>query len=474
MHRLMIVDDEESVRYSFKKIWRKPDYEIIEASSSAEALATLEETIPDLIILDIQMPVMSGLELLQRIKSKLPKIPVLVITAYSSSERVIAAMKYGAYEYIEKPFDIPQMKALVEEALEAGELMRKEVLLEPQAREEAQISDQLIGNSAAIKEVCKMIGRVAPSDVSVLLVGESGTGKELVARAIYQNSARSDKLFLAVNCAAIPETLLESELFGYERGAFTGANKRKIGKFEQADGGTIFLDEIGDMSLATQAKLLRVLQEGTFERLGGEITIHCTVRLIAATNQNLEQLIRGKKFREDLYYRIKVITITLPPLRMRRDDLPELVDYFMAKHLKQLNREHVRVSPAAMNLMKAYDWPGNIRELENVLKRSILLSKGSLIHSENVAPELHAPNKIAPEMQNKRLAELIPVDLERHHGTLYETVMSEVERELIIAALKSVKGNQVRAAQLLGISRVMLHDRIQKYSIKTDVIIQET
>jgi two-component system nitrogen regulation response regulator GlnG len=319
-----------------------------------------------------------------------------------------------------------------------------------------------------------MIGRVAGSDVSVLLVGESGTGKELVARAIYQHSHRAGKSFLAVNCAAIPETLLESELFGYEKGAFTGATKRKIGKFQQADGGTLFLDEIGDMSLSTQAKLLRVLQEGTFERLGGDETIQCDIRIIAATNKYLEEAIAAKAFREDLYYRIKVITINLPPLRARKEDLPDLIQYFITKHRAQMKGELVSLAPETQQLLKDYDWPGNVRELENVLKRAILLCKSNVITPDIIANDLRPAEKSSERPEGYRLSLFVSGDLENYHGKLYETVMSELERELIVAALKKVSGNQVRAAQLLGISRVMLHDRIEKYGIKTEVIVQET
>ncbi len=472
MQKILIVDDEESVRYSFKKLLRAPAYQVLEAKEGNEAIDQVKANSPDLVILDIQMPGLSGLEVLQQIKKVAPKIPVLIITAYGSSDRVIAAMKHGAYEYIEKPFDIPRMQTLIDEALEMGRLMRTEVLLEPQAAGDWS-ADCIVGKSPAIQEVYKMVGRVAGSDVSVLLMGESGTGKELVARAIYQHSQRAGKPFLAVNGAAIPETLLESELFGYEKGAFTGATKRKIGKFQQADGGTLFLDEIGDMSLSTQAKLLRLLQEGTFERLGGDETIHCNVRIIAATNKNLEAAIAEKTFREDLYYRIKVITINLPPLRARKEDLPDLIQYFTSKHCAQLKSEPVSLAPETLQLLKDYDWPGNVRELENVLKRAILLCKSNVITPEVVAEDLRLAQKPTEAPKVDRLALFVSGDLQQYHGKLYETVMSELERELIIAALRKEGGNQVRAAQLLGISRVMLHDRIEKYGIKTEVLIQK-
>ncbi|MCK6560879.1 sigma-54-dependent Fis family transcriptional regulator [candidate division KSB1 bacterium] len=472
MHKVLIVDDEESVRYSFKKLLRAPAYEVLEACDGEQALIRLKAETPDLVILDIQMPGLSGLEVLQQIKSFAPRTPVLIITAYGSSDRVIAAMKHGAYEYIEKPFDIPRMQALIDEALEVGRLMRTEVLLTPPLAG-APSADHIVGKSRAIQEVYKMIGRVAASDVGILLVGESGTGKELVARAIYHHSRRAHQPFLAVNCAAIPETLLESELFGFEKGAFTGAAKRKIGKFQQADGGTLFLDEVGDMSLSTQAKLLRVLQEGTFERLGGDETIRCDVRIIAATNKNLETAITTKIFREDLYYRLKVITIPLPPLRARQEDLPDLIQYFVNKYAIELKSGPVSLAPETLQLLQAYNWPGNVRELENVLKRAILLCKSNVITPEVIAEDLRRAERPAATPSPGRLALFVSGDLEQYHGKLYETVMSELERELILAAMQKAGGNQVRAAQLLGISRVMLHDRIERYGIKSEVIVQK-
>jgi nitrogen regulation protein NR(I) len=469
MYKVLVVDDEESVRYSFKKLLPEPTYRLLGAADGPEALVAVQRQPPDLVILDIQMPGMTGLEVLQRLKRVEPKIPVLIITAHGDSDRVISAMKHGAFEYVEKPLDIPRMKALIDDALEVGRLMRTGVRLEAHCPEDGT-ADRIIGGSAAVQEVCKMIGRVAASDVNVLLLGESGTGKELVARAIYQHSRRSDGPFLAVNCAALPETLLESELFGYEPGAFTGAKKRRLGRFEQANGGTVFLDEIGDMSLPTQAKLLRVLQEGTFERLGGEETIRVNVKVIAATNKHLEEAIANKEFREDLFYRLKVITITLPPLRMRKEDLPALAHYFLAKHCMRLDKEPLAIAPETMNLLEEYDWPGNVRQLENTLKRSILLCKGNIIRPDDVAADLHSATCKTGDAHVDPLMVRVPVDLDSYQGMLYDTVTSELEHKLIVAALRNVGGNQVRAARLLGISRAMLSDRIKKYGVTTEVV----
>jgi DNA-binding NtrC family response regulator len=470
MHKVLVVDDEESVRYSFHKTLREPKYAVLDAADGPAALEAVRLAEPDLVILDIQMPGMSGLEVLGHLKRIAPKVPVLMITAHGDSERVISAMKLGAFEYIEKPFDVPRLMALVDDALEVSRLMR----CEPPAElpfDGSAFTDKILGNSAPMQEVCKMIGRVAASDVNVLLVGESGTGKELVARAIYQHGSTGSTPFQAVNCAAIPETLLESELFGYERGAFTGAVRRRTGKFEMADGGTLFLDEVGDMSLSTQAKLLRVLQEGTFERLGGEETLRVHVKLIAATNHNLEEAIAAKRFREDLYYRLKVITITLPPLRIRKEDLPELAQHFVAKHCAQFKREPLAIAPETLHVLAQHNWPGNVRELENTLKRAILLCPGSVIRPQDVAADLQAARRPGAEPPLDHLTVRVPTDLANYQGRLYDTVNSELEHKLIVAVLRHVRGNQVHAARLLGISRVMLHDRIKKYGIKTDVVI---
>ena len=466
---MLIVDDEENVRYSFQKMLREPTYQVQVAADGMEALAAVQRREPDLAILDIQMPGMSGLEVLEHLKRSAPNLPVLVITAHGDSERVISAMRHGAYDYIEKPFDIPHMKGLIDDALEVGRLQRAGTRVEHGVATDSP--DRIIGNSSAIQEVCKLVGRVAASDANVLLVGESGTGKELVARAIYQHGRAAGTPFLAVNCAAIPETLLESELFGYERGAFTGAVKRRAGKFELADGGTLFLDEIGDMGQATQAKVLRVLQEGTFERLGGEETVRVHVRLIAATNQNLEEAIASKQFREDLYYRLRVITISLPPLRQRREDLPELTRYFVAKHCRQYKKEFLSVAPETMQVLLQHDWPGNVRELENTLIRAILLCRGNVIRPHDVAANLRPASRPKRDAQPDHLTVRVPTDLESHAGKLYDVVTSELERKLIADVLRRVRGNQVHAARLLGISRVMLHDRIKRYGLKTEISI---
>jgi nitrogen regulation protein NR(I) len=464
---ILFVDDEESVRYSFKKLMDKPPYQVSDVSNGQAALDFFSKEIPDLVVLDIEMPGMTGLEVLQRIKEISPMTPVLIITAYGTGERVITAMKYGAYEYLEKPFDVPRLKGLIDEAIRAGQTGKKEITFFSKSAGDYSVG-KIIGSSPALKEVFKMIGRVATSDANILLVGESGTGKELVARAIHQYSNRSDKVFIPINCAAIPDTLLESELFGHEKGAFTGALASKTGKFEMADKGTIFLDEIGDMSLAIQAKLLRVLQDGTFERLGGSSPLHVDVRIIAATNKNLEDGIVHKNFREDLYYRLKVITITLPPLRMRKEDIPELVRYFLTKYGFELNRQSIAITSEALEHLIRYDWPGNVRELENILKKAVLFCKTSVITTDLLKEDLKNHTSDHAVHLDNRLSVVIPSDIGSHEGHLYDKVMDEVERNLISHVLRSTHGNQSRAAKILGISRVMLHERLEKYGLKPE------
>ncbi len=465
--KILIVDDEESVRYSFKRFLSDQPYKIDTACSSAEAVKMFARDRYQLVILDLRLPDISGLDLFRQLKAVDPRVVALIITAHGTTETAIEATKLGAYDYILKPFDIPAMKALIDESIHCAHLMRTQVLIEP--AEEEMAGDRIIGRSPLMQDVYKMIGRVTGSDVNILLRGESGTGKELVARAIYQHSSRSEAPFIAVNSAAIPETLLESELFGFEKGAFTGASRRKIGKFEQANGGTIFLDEIGDMTLSTQAKILRVLQEGCFEHLGGEQSIQVNVRVIAATNRNLELAIETGKFREDLYYRIKVVTITLPPLRLRQPDIPELAAYFINKNKAAMGKSRITISPDGLKAMQDYHWPGNIREMENIIKRAIVLSKSNVIPAELIIEEFQkSANSSAKLRPFEALSSLSNEKIEEHRGNLYRTVISETEKELIARVLKHTQRNQVQAAQILGISRVMLHKRILDLGISLD------
>lgn len=411
-----------------------------------------------------------GLEILKDIKQNHPKMPVIIMTAFGTTDTAIEAMRLGAFDYVLKPFELEEISELVAKGLEANKLMKRAVAI-PALSEYMEDSDQIIGKSKAMQEVYKLIGQVAESDVTVLIRGESGTGKELVARAIYQHSRRKNAPFLAINCAAIPETLLESELFGHEKGAFTGASKKRIGKFEQCDKGTILLDEVGDMTLSTQAKILRVLQEGEFERIGGNETMRVDVRVLASTNRRLEELINQGKFREDLYYRLKIMSITLPSLKERKEDIQELTEYFFHLYNRQLGTQVRYIDPSIFNKLLSYSWLGNVRELANTIKRGLILAKGDVLTAEDIFFDTEdgafsfGNEKELEKNLNKMLDPLFS-DILRFWGTgLHSNLLEKVEKFLIEKALSETKGNQVQAAKLLGISRNTLRHRIEKYGL---------
>jgi len=475
MQTILIVDDDKSIRYSLKRMLEE-NFSVLTAQNGDEALARVKESTPDLIIMDIKMPGRSGIEVLKEIKLVDPKSLVILMTAYGTTETAIEAMKYGAFDYILKPFPIPQMKELVQKAITLRKLMKEGVSYasEPDQQKE---EEQIIGSSPKMQEIYKVIGQVAPSDVTVLLRGESGTGKELMARAIYQHSLRSNQLFLPINCAAIPDTLLESELFGHEKGAFTGAISRRIGKLEQCQGGTIFLDEIGDMSLSTQAKLLRILQEKSFERLGGRETIRVDIRFIVATNKDLEEAISKGEFREDLYYRLNVVSIKIPPLRERKEDIPSLVSYFLRKFNRELKKRVVGITPGAMEKISFYGWPGNVRQLENVLKRAMLLCQGELILDDQLLLEVEERRESGEVRDRRTFENLVDSLFEELIGNPLAQegldMVSAIEIRLIIRALQKTNGNQVQAASLLGINRSTLRGRMDRYHIKKEVLVSE-
>src|SRR3954469_7112811 len=363
MPKPLVVDDEPSILHFFRRAFPGPDVTLLTASSAAEGLAAVGRDRPDAVVLDINLGGESGLETFRRIHAADPKVPVIFITGHGTADTAIEAMRLGAYEYLLKPLELDHLTDLVDRAFEISRLMRVPATI-PEEGEAEDTADAMIGRCPAMQGVYKQVGRVAPQDVTVLILGESGTGKELVARAIYHYSNRAQGPFLAINCAAIPETLLESELFGHEKGAFTGADRKRIGKFEQCNGGTLFLDEIGDMSPLTQTKILRVLQDQRFERLGGSETVQTDVRLIAATNYDLERMVAEGNFRSDLYYRLSIFTIRLPPLCERGEDLPLLVDYFVRRFNRELGKEVLRVAPATLEQLRKHNWPGNLRELQ--------------------------------------------------------------------------------------------------------------
>jgi two-component system nitrogen regulation response regulator GlnG len=464
MPSLLVVDDEANVLYSLTKSLQSGTLEVLTASTGREGIALVEQRRPDAVILDVRLADMSGLEVFDRMRQIDPRLPIIIITAFAATETAIEAMKRGAFEYLPKPIDYHQLREVVERALELSRFRHIPATFEEGGA--AETSDRIVGRSAAMQEVYKAIGRVAGQDVTVLITGESGTGKELVARALYHHGGRADMPFLAINCAAIPETLLESELFGHERGAFTGAERRRIGKFEQAHQGTLFLDEIGDMSPATQAKVLRVLQEQRFERLGGNETIATDVRVIAATNKDLEKEVAAGRFRNDLLYRLNGFTIHVPPLRERRDDLPALIEYFVRLFGRDLQRGIRSVTPEALRCLEDYAWPGNVRELQSVLKYAIIRSAGEVLTLDCLPENLRAaplapPPPPAADAGGLDVGLLTASLLRAGETDIYRQVSLAVDRVVIETVLRHARGNQVQASELLGISRTTLRAKMR-------------
>jgi nitrogen regulation protein NR(I) len=462
MEKILVVDDEADIRRAFRRNFETESLRIVEAEDAHDAIRQVAVEQPDLVVMDVRMAGTSGLDALKKLRELNPKLPVIIMTAYGTTATAIEAMKHGAFDYILKPLDVPKLKALVAGALKAARDMRQVVSYQPLLAKE-EYAEGIVGKSEAMQQVFKLIGQVSHSDATVLITGESGTGKELVARAIYHHSPRAGQPFMAINCAAIPENLLESELFGHEKGAFTGASERRIGKFEQCDKGTIFLDEIGDMPLATQTKILRVLQNGEFQRVGGNQTLHADVRVIAATNREPEQLVAAKKFREDLFYRLNVVRIHLAPLRERAEDIPALVDYFLQKIGKRKG-----IAPEALAMLQKHTWPGNVRELENVIERAAVITRGEALMPEDLPAEVREPKPVVvpPEDLDAAVdAAVRPLfALARKDAKL--KLLPAMERELIIRALAETAGNQVQAAKLLGITRATLRKRIEKFGIQ--------
>lgn len=465
-HLLLIDDDVALVPEQVRRSFPAPAHRVRWASSGAEGVECVLTDPPDVVLLDLRLPDRSGLAVHEQIRAIDARIPVIFITMAKTADAAIEAMKQGAFNYLHKPLDLRQLQQVVAEALEVARL-RAPVRLTQTAPGDDDADGALFGACPALLEVYKAIGRVAAQDVTVLVTGESGTGKELVARAIYQHSARSKAPFLALNCAAIPENLLESELFGSERGAFTGADRRRIGKFEQCSGGTILLDEIGDMPLALQPKILRLLQEKTFERLGGNETLKTDVRVIASTHRDLRARSIDEKFRADLYYRLGVFTIHLPPLRERGEDLPALADQFVRRFSHELGRDVTEIAPAAMDRLREYPWPGNIRELQSVLKQALLKASGSTLLPTFLPDLPHSvhKSKSEPPGAELNLEAFIRQQLSSHSREVYTETHNRVDRLLFALALKSTQGNHRNAASVLGISRQTLRVKLRTLGI---------
>jgi two-component system nitrogen regulation response regulator GlnG len=468
--RILVADDEPAMRWLLDRLLRQAGHAVTVVEDGQAALGAAAAEPVDLAFLDIRMPGLDGLEVLSRLRAQNPETAVIVMTAHGSVRAAVEAMQRGAYDYLAKPFDNDEVLLLVERALSAKALAREVVELRTGIQEVWEFG-ALVGKSPRMQEVYKTIGRIAGTDVTVLLQGESGTGKEVVARAIHHYSRRAGKPFVAVSCAAIPPTLLEAELFGHERGAFTDAHQRRLGRFELAHGGTIYLDEVGDMGPELQPKLLRVLQEREVERIGGGEPIRVDVRVVAATNRDLETLIREGRFREDLYYRLNVVSLTLPPLRERREDVPFLVDHFLAKYAGELGER--ALSADALDRLLGYPWPGNVRELENVIQHAMVMAGGGVILPEHL-PIAAGPG--APRAREGTLEALIHQKLEecvrglgaRESANLYELVLGLVERPLLMAVLRETGGNQLRAAALLGINRNTLRKKLRALGLKPD------
>ena len=473
MSTILIIDDDDQLRKSFHKLLTEEGYTASSAASGESALAHLKRELPDLVVLDLRLPGINGIETFSAIHQIEPKLPVIIMTAFGTTETAIEATKLGAFDYILKPFEIPDMLSIIQQALEAGRFMRSPVTMNGVPTTDTR--EAIIGRSKPMQDVYKAIGRVSASDTTVLIRGESGTGKELVARAIYQHSLRSDKPFLVINCVAIPENLLESELFGYERGAFTGATHRHIGKIEQANGGTVFLDEIGDMPFAIQAKILRLLQERSIERLGGRETLPVDVRIIAATNRNLEHAIADGRFREDLYYRLKVVTISLPPLKDRPEDIPILTDYFMRRYSAELEIDSPGITPGALEVLTIHPWAGNIRELANTIQKALIFNRGAPICEKDILQNIGTESAaVVPSQEDtddviRQWTRNILNSSEQKD--IFDTCMDRISEILISEALRMTGGNRTRAAQLLGLSRPTLHAKIVKHHLRFETTV---
>jgi len=452
MSSVLVIDDKESVRQMLSKTLESEGYEVDVAPDGMDGLRKAKEKRFDLVLTDLKLPRMDGLEVLSSMKELDPDIAVIVMTAYGTIETAVQAIKQGAFDYLAKPFDPDHLNFLIKRALENRRLLAENVLLREELAHNMGYYE-IIGKSQKIKEVSRLIKKVSPSDSTVLLLGESGTGKELFARAIHSLSNRKDGPYVAINCAAIPRELLENELFGSEKGAYTGSVTRKMGKFEIAEGGTIFLDEVGDLDIALQAKLLRVLQEKRFERLGGTKTISVDVRLIAASNFDLKKAIEKKTFREDLYYRLSVFPVSIPPLRERREDIPELANHFINKYCHEMKKTPKNISREAMKLLEKYHWPGNVRELENTIERAIILCEGKKVLPEHLAIRIQNTNEI-------RLREGAGLKEVAQHA------QAEAEKALIVRVLNETRGNKRKTAEILKIDYTTLFDKLKKYNIE--------
>jgi two-component system nitrogen regulation response regulator GlnG len=473
MPTILVVDDEPAIQHAFQRAFRGGDTDVHPASTASEAIEVVGRLRPDVVVLDIHLPDATGLDTFHRVRAIDARIPVILITGHGTTDLAIEAIKEGAYEYLLKPLELTELRAVVDRAVQTSRLMRVPASI-PDVEDGEATGDLLLGQCAGMQEVYKAIGRVARQDVTVLVLGESGTGKELVARAIYQHSRRGEMPFLAVNCAAIPENLLESELFGHEKGAFTGSDRRRVGKFEQCHGGTIFLDEVGEMTPLTQAKILRLIQEQRFERVGGNETIQTDVRLIAATNANLEKMADDGRFRKDLYFRLNVFTITLPPLRERGDDIAILTEHYLKRFGRELGKPVQSVDASVTAALLSYSWPGNVRELQSALKQAVLRMSGPVLLPDFLPP--HVVGRVSAVAKTEAAGDVLPTStfdwdefvvgrIAANSENLYAESLERMEREVLVRVLRHTGGNQLQAARILGITRGSLRNKIRTLGI---------
>lgn len=470
---VLAIDDDRVIRNIVRSAVNGAGVVFYEAVSAAEGIAAIRQQTPDVVLLDIMLPDMSGLDLFDEIRRIDSALPVIFITSLSDSDTAIKAMQLGAYDYLVKPLRLEDVRTHIQQALSTRMRMATPVAVSHDG-EDSTREDLIIGRSPEMQEVYKAIGRVAAQDVTVLIRGESGTGKELVARAIHDHSRRADKSFLAINCAAIPEALLESELFGHEKGSFTGAAGRRVGKFEQCSDGTLFLDEIGDMSAVLQAKILRVLQEQRFERVGGTETIETDVRVIAATHRDLDAMVANGEFRADLYYRLNGFTLTLPPLRERKGDIRALLSHLIARYAQELGKQVQGIEPDALELLLAYSWPGNVRELQSVVRQAILQATGPVLVSDFLPISVRRGSlarDAEPADETDVWCKYVDLRLSEGTRSLYEEMTERMERMLLARVLRATQGNQSHAAQILGITRGSLRHKIRLLGISIGQVV---
>jgi two-component system response regulator AtoC len=452
---ILVADDDASIRSLLKQLLSDEGYSVVEATTGTEVVEKVKDVNPDLVIMDVRMPELDGIEALSKLKVSSPKTSVLIMTAFGSSNNAIRAMELGAFDYITKPFELDKISHTVKRVIEYRDLTSEIQVLRDEISSLVQ-TERIVGNSPAMQEVYKTVGKVAKADATVLITGESGTGKELVAEALHYNSNRRSGPIVKVSCAALPETLLEAELFGHEKGSFTGAMTQRRGRFEMADKGTIFLDEVAEMSLPMQTKLLRVLQERKIERVGSSLPIKVDIRIICATNKDLQRQVEQQKFRDDLFYRLNVINIHMPPLRDRKEDIPALVEHFLAKHRYSATAQPAAISEEALKRLMEYDWPGNVRELENVVERAVVLSRGQIITSRELPFGDHEGDGHEEEGGDE-------VSVEK---SFFKKSVAQFEKDLIMKALRDANGNRSKAAEMLGIYRRLLYAKIKEYGLE--------